>query len=217
MDYDSIAAIVAAAVAGGSGDFPESLFVYDSLQDAIVVAATVAVKNTDTSAYAPSTGPQRTDVFGKAVFNLDAATYPVAVKAQGYFQASAYQLVTVAGPGGRDTVFVYSYVFIPPTGSDSTLIVCFTNDPNATAIISIIETDGNQDTSGVALTSYVDVATADMNGTIQFSLPRTAGTRQKTQWRIDVKDSFNKTMISVPKYIVPNQAIDTLLVPLKNQ
>jgi len=214
VDYDSIAALIAAGAAG-SGSEPVILYVIDSTNDAIVPYAKVVVRSADTSSIE---GILTATVGGFAAFSLDSlASYPVDVAASGFYMQTAYQLVTVPVGGFTDTLYVYARSFTPPAGGDSCAVVIFTNDAGATAHISIIETDGNQDTSGVALTTHVEVAAADAFGTIQFSLPRTASTRQKTQWRIDVRDGFNKVMLSVPKYTVPNQAIDTLLAPLKNQ
>jgi len=214
VDYDSIAALIAAGAAG-SGSEPVILYVIDSTNDAIVPYAKIVVRSADTSSIE---GILAATVGGFAAFSLDSlASYPVDVAASGFYMQTAYQLVTVPVGGFTDTLYVYARSFTPPAGGDSCAVVIFTNDAGATAHISIIETDGNQDTSGVALTTHVEVAAADAFGTIQFSLPRTASTRQKTQWRIDVRDGFNKVMLSVPKYTVPNQAIDTLLAPLKNQ
>jgi hypothetical protein len=217
LDSASLAAIIAAINSGaaGLGDYPETLFVYDSAQSAVVMGARLLVFAPDTGSYQNSSGPQYTDIFGKAIYSLDSGTYPVAISSQGYFQAGAYSLIHVTAPGGRDTVFVYGFSPTSPPTSAECNVVVFTNDPGSLAYVSIKESD-HQDTSGVVLSPTVDVTPADINGTIQLTLPRSASTRQHSKWKIQVRDSYNNTMISVDDYEVPDQTIDTLLVEEEN-
>ena len=109
---------------GGSGDFPETLFVMDTSNgDAIVVSARVSVKNTDTASAAPGTGFLFTNASGFVIYSLDAATgYPVTMSVQGFIQETAYQLKDVAGPGGRDTIKVYAASASPPSPAGLTSV-----------------------------------------------------------------------------------------------
>jgi hypothetical protein len=158
-----------------------------------------------------------TDPNGFAAFAVDGDTFLVFAWAVGFQQEITPDTNGVSSINTMDTVWMadISSIFIPPAGGDSCIVVVFTNDPGALAYVSIKESD-HQDTSGVVLSPTVDVASADANGTIQILLPRSASTRQHSKWKIEVRDSYNKTMISVDDYVVPDQSIDTLLVEEEN-
>ena len=215
IDSASLAAIIAAINAGlgGNGDYPETLFVYDTLQDALVMGARVAVFAPDTGSYQNSSGLQATDLFGKVIYSLDAGTFPVAISSQGYFQEGAYQLVNVAGPGGRDTVWVYSLTFNPPSGADSTLLLIFTDAPLG-AVATFTPDYNTQDSSDVLLRADIVTKKADANGVIQVTLPRTSSTRNKRVYDIEVKTTGQRATIMLHRddYVIPDVAIDTLRV-----
>jgi hypothetical protein len=205
------------AVAGATnfGSEPWRVHVVDTTGgvNTLVNGAKVSVWNNGLSSMY---GIGYTGTSGYVYFAADSASgtnsYRVSASLPGLlFSDSAYYTMSKSLGAEVDTIFCYRMSISVPTGSDSCNVLIFTNDPNAVAYATSKEANF-QDTSGVALSPTVPAAPAGLDGTIQLRLPRTAATRQGSKWQIEVRDGYDRQMLKVDDYEVPNQVLDTLLV-----
>ena len=177
---------------------------YDSLNNTIVTSAKVNVLQTDTTS--PFVAHGTTGASGSLVFSLDDATYPVDVGAPGYFQETAYQLVTVSG-SGTDTIWVYTPTITAPGNSDSCTLVFYLPSVEYRVIITPeLSGEGDKTTTGYLIDPKPAVADPNASTLIaQKSVLRSSGSSPSLGYTIEVVKKYNKEVLfELNGYTVPD-------------
>jgi hypothetical protein len=201
---------VVATTCIGTGIVQESVLVYDSVADAVIEGARFFVESTSG---VDETDWITTDVNGRGVAMLAATDWDVHVNSPGYFQAGGKQTITVALDYEIDTVYAYSFLVDPPSAVTKCNVVLFTDEAYAPAMFTP-NSQKIQSVNGQFLSSAPIDTTADSNGTIVVTLPKSDSTRQKTTWHIEVwsRDPNRPKMLDIDEYFVPAQTQDTVWV-----
>jgi hypothetical protein len=117
----------------------------------------------------------------------------VAVSSEGYFQESAYQLVTQASPGGKDTIWVYAGVLPAPVGADSiTLVMYLPGQEWIMKVTPLPQEEGTRDTGGTLVLPYPKYGNPDINGVASVAVLRSTACNPNMPYEITVIRSSDK-------------------------
>lgn len=199
----------------GTGANTITLVAYDSVtaHTQTIQGAVISVYQPDTSALVAGTGPRSTDVAGIQTFNLDNATYPVNIKAAGFFTETAYQLLVVTA-NSTDTIWMWHVTPAAPPASGLTSVIFTFEDGLGNGIKNVqieywLDGADNQDVFHVDGTRLFDAGTktlteTDANGQVTISVvPNdsilvTGDDKDQTFWRFTAKSPISGADIFDP-------------------